>query len=380
MIEEKTAQYLNLLQKAEGEPTEIFSSLHFFSIDAISAFVYGSKNGGTTALLGNPTHVALLDDILSPERRKLAWFAVHRPGFTKWAYAQTGLMSSILHKIGAIPMKAPTTYTGIREHALAACTSYLAEPRMLDSHLPQTVIERLQAYQLENPEKMSDLDIASECADHLLAGIDTTADTLLFLIWTLSLPQHSHIQEKLREELLAYLSSENGKLPAVKNVAALPFLSAVIKETLRLFAPIPATEPRLCRSDTVIDGYEIPAGTIVGMAPYTLHRDEAAYPRPQEFNPERWLDHNGKELGASERANKHFWAFSSGARMCIGSNLAMAEMVTLVAAMYGKYKTSVRNGEEQISPGVTSRFEVIWDETMKSVVEHECWIKFEKLD
>lgn len=379
MIEEKTLQYLNLLEKANGKPTEIFSSLHFFSIDAISAFVYGPDHGGTTALLGTSAHVALLSDILSPDRRKLAWFSVHLPGFTEWAYGQTGILASVLHALGAIPMAAPTTYTAIREHALSACTSYLSKSHIHATSSSPTVMERLRAYQLSNPGEMSDLDIASECADHLLAGIDTTADTLLFLIWTLSLPQHRHIQERLRAELSTHASSDNKTVPAVKSASSLPFLYAIIKETLRLFAPIPATEPRLCRSNTVVDGFDIKAYTVVGIAPYVLHRDEDVYNSPLSFDPARWLDANGKELGVGELANKHFWAFSSGARMCIGSNLATAEMITLVAAMYTRYKTSVREGEEDVSPGVTSRFEVIRDETKEKMMEHECWIRFEKI-
>lgn len=396
MIEEKVAQFVKLIEENNGKPVEIFSSLHYFSLDAISTFVYGPHHGGTTALLGTPAHRALLDDILSPTRRKLAWFAVHLPNFTRWAYSQKWPISSVLNAVGLIPMNPPTTYSGIRVHALAASNSFIAESpfETKTGGVPaaQTVIARLRNHQLAHPGSLSDLEIASECADHLLAGIDTTADTLLFLIWVLSLPKHAHFQKALRSELHTHhiqgtveFDPATG-VPNAKSVASLPYLNAVIREALRLYTPLPATEPRVCYNDTVVDGFRIPAGTVVGMAPYVLHRDEAAYPSPLVFDPERWLPSNdneeGKEKEGIDVANRNFWAFSSGARMCIGMHLAMAEMLTLVAAIYNRYETNVRTGEEGVSPGVTSRFEVFWDESMEKdkMVEHECWIQFKQIE
>lgn len=65
--------------------------------------------------------------------------------------------------------------------------------------------------------------------------------------------------------------------------------------------------------------------------------------------------------------------------MCIGMHLAMAEMACLVAALYREYKTKLREGDEMITPGITSRFECFYDETMPEMREHECWIDFEKI-
>ncbi|GKT81574.1 benzoate 4-monooxygenase cytochrome P450 [Colletotrichum tofieldiae] len=64
---------------------------------------------------------------------------------------------------------------------------------------------------------------------------------------------------------------------------------------------------------------------------------------------------------------KWFWAFSSGGRMCIGIHLVMAEMTTLLAALYLKYTTSEKDRQKNVSPGITSRFEVFFDETFATV-------------
>jgi len=60
-------------------------------------------------------------------------------------------------------------------------------------------------------------------------------------------------------------------------------------------------------------------------------------------------------------------------------HLALAEISCLVAAVYQKYQTKVRKGEETVTPGITSRFECFFDETMPEMREHECWIDFEKI-
>lgn len=177
------------------------------------------------------------------------------------------------------------------------------------------ILNRLWPHHHSNkPGGLQDMDIASECADHFLAGIDTTSDTLMFLVWALSQPQNQVFQDKLREELLglpAEALNEHG-IPKAEAVDKLVYLNAVIKETLRLYAPLPVYAPRSLLVDAEIDGYKIPAGTIVGMAPYSMHRNPDVFKEPLKFDPERWLAPDTAEL------NRWFWAFLSGGRMCIG--------------------------------------------------------------
>jgi cytochrome P450 len=317
----------------------------------------------------------LIDDLLDPARRHLAWSIVHFPTITKWLTTRTGLLEQLLNNLCLMPMKKPFVYSGIRAHAWESFHKFKAAP---DEHkataVKTTLIGRL--FEVREKHNLSDVEIASECADHLLAGIDTTADTLMFMIWALSLPKHKHHQEKLRREIMTVQVGEHG-VPAPKDLILLPYLNAVIRETLRLYAPIPTYEPRSLPVDTVIDGYEIPANTIVGMSPYCLHRNEAIYLQPLSFEPERWLDPSGAFLSESHERNRNFWAFSTGARMCIGMHLANAEMLAMTAALYRKFSTTTN--QIDTSPGITSRYEVFGDETTRSMVEHECWIDFHTL-
>jgi cytochrome P450 len=270
-------------------------------------------------LRGNTQHRALLNDIIDPTRRYLSWFAVHLPTVTRWLYTRTGLTEQVVTPI--LPMQKPTTYTGIRKHALEAYESYQSAAQR-DASIVSTepsIMSRLwpshESVNKSGKNVLDSSDIASECADHLLAGIDTTADTLMFLIWALSRPQNHRIQKRLIEEVRAISQDmiEDG-VPTLDAIDKLPYLDVVIKETLRLYAPLPASEPRSIPKPCTIDGYDVPAGTVVNMSPYSLHRNAEVFPEPLKFDPDRWL-------GPAEQVavmNRWFWAFSSGGRMCIG--------------------------------------------------------------
>ncbi|KAJ5785306.1 benzoate 4-monooxygenase cytochrome P450 [Penicillium pulvis] len=380
LIEKNVKSYLDLLDREKGVSEEIFQSLHWFSLDTITGFLYGDKleYSGTNALTGNKKHRELLDDIIDPSRRKLSWFVVHLRAYTKWLYGRSGFTEKLIQSLGLFPMKSPTTYTGIRAHALMSTNRFdisvlFRKPPGPALSLIQKLWESTNAGEtrcLGSPE------MASEMADHCLAGIDTTSDTLMFAIWALSRGQNGAYQQRLIEEVTSIPETEcnDDGIPTVEAADKLPYLGAIIKETLRLYAPLPASEPRSLPVDTMIDGYTIPARTVVSMSPYTLHRNEEVFPDPLMFKPERWLG----ECGDLTEMKKWFWAFSSGGRMCIGLHLAMAEMTTLLAAIYRDYTTSEYEKQKGVSPGITSRFEVFYDETLPKMEEHECWINFEK--
>ncbi|KAL2435302.1 hypothetical protein ABEF95_015292 [Exophiala dermatitidis] len=381
MIQSKIATFLNYLESRPGQACEVFSALHYFAFDTISEFIYGPQHGATKAMLGNQKDQDLIKDILVPGRRHLAWYTTQFPAYTRWLTTRTGLLGELVDALHLMPMKKPYTYTGARQHALNSMNSFrdaLASGTVQADD--STVIGRL--YKARKQADLSDLQIASECADHLTAGIDTTSDTIMFLMWAVSLPQHQHIQAKLREEVRNVKVNEHG-VPYPRELTQLPYLNAVLRETLRLYAPLPTFEPRSSPVATVVDGYHIPAGTVVGISPYTLHRDPKVFPSPLSFQPERWLIHDDATgattlVPESDLRHRYFWAFSSGARMCIGMHLAFAEMTTLVTAVYRQYRTVARNPDT--SPAITSRFEVFYDESAPKIQEHECWIEFVKAD
>lgn len=180
------------------------------------------------------------------------------------------------------------------------------------------------------------LTVASEMLDHLAAGFETSSITLTYLAWELS--RRPCAQARLRQELKALMPPSSGSLPDPKELDRLPYMHAVVQETLRLHAAIPGPQPRVtpfpagaelggedegrgrASSSSSSSSFTIPPNVRVSASAHVLHRNPEVFPDPETWLPERWLEGEGE--GERER-NRWFWAFGSGGRMCVGSNLAI---------------------------------------------------------
>jgi cytochrome P450 len=78
---------------------------------------------------------------------------------------------------------------------------------------------------------------------------------------------------------------------------------------------------------STISGHQIPGGVRVAAQAHSLHRNAAVFPSPESFDVDRWLDDsNGYSEEQKRERDRWFWAFSSGGRMCVGSNFAVYGM------------------------------------------------------
>jgi cytochrome P450 len=167
--------------------------------------------------------------------------------------------------------------------------------------------------------------------DHLAAGHETSGITMTYLSWHLS--QNLALQDALRKELLTLspnmlLSSGSSmqNIPSSKDLDNLPLLHAVLMETLRLRAAIPGGQPRMTPNPSCSLGEftDIPGGVRVGAQAHSIHRNAEVFPDPEKWDHKRWMDsENGYTEEQRRERDRHFWAFSSGGRMCVGSNFAM---------------------------------------------------------
>ncbi|KXJ89800.1 cytochrome P450 [Microdochium bolleyi] len=203
----------------------------------------------------------------------------------------------------------------------------------------------LHATAIRQPE----LSVASEVLDHVLAGQETTGVSMTYLSWHLSqsLDLQSQLRQELRSEFPGLVSNElhdeqdraRISMPNEKQLDALPILHAVIMETVRLYSPAGGPEPRIVpQPSCFVAGHDIPGGTRISASVYNRHRDETAYPDPLKWDHTRWLKTGSCQ---SETANRHFWGFSSGGRMCLGSNFAVHEMKLTVAAIWANYTSHI---------------------------------------
>ncbi|KAL4757704.1 cytochrome P450 [Aspergillus foveolatus] len=179
---------------------------------------------------------------------------------------------------------------------------------------------------------LSELDVITEAGNMIVAGSDTTAVTLTYLVWVvLSRPQ---LQREIEGEVLAL---EEGYDDA--KLETLPVLNAVIKEALRLYGAAPGSLPRTVpRGGATLGGYFIPEGMTVSTQSWTIHRDENLFPNPDSFNISRWLKENEAGIPAAQLA---FSPFGAGARICLGIHLAYMEL-RLAAAEFFRRCRGVR--------------------------------------
>ncbi|KAJ6013404.1 hypothetical protein N7540_007995 [Penicillium herquei] len=194
-------------------------------------------------------------------------------------------------------------------------------------------------YEFEKDDvSLSDTDVAMEASSLIVAGSDTTAITLTYLIWViLSRP-------KLRSDLEAELATL-GENWNESQLEALPLLNAIITETLRLYGAAPGLLPRTVPEGGVsFSGYYIPAGMTVGTQSWTVHRNPLQFPDPEMFDPERWLP-GPKET--SEAGQMAFSPFGSGSRTCLGIHLSWMELRLTAAEFF------LRCGNVKLAPSVT---------------------------
>ncbi|XP_006455053.1 hypothetical protein AGABI2DRAFT_187530 [Agaricus bisporus var. bisporus H97] len=145
--------------------------------------------------------------------------------------------------------------------------------------------------------------------------------------FVLSMLKNRDVQREVQRELDSVIGSE--QMPTMSDLPRLPYLSAVIKETLRWNPVAPLSVPRMTTSEDVYDGYYIPKGAIVLTNIYAMLHDEDAYPEPEEFKPERFIK-NGV-LRDDVPDPEAIATFGFGRRICPGSHIALP-FIHLIAA------------------------------------------------
>ncbi|GAB4861036.1 hypothetical protein Ancab_040060 [Ancistrocladus abbreviatus] len=170
-------------------------------------------------------------------------------------------------------------------------------------------------------EKSSDFDsdtaIKATCLAMTLAGTDGQSATLT---WALSLLLNKRSAlKKVQDELDIHVGKE--RLVDESDMKNLIYLQVVVKETLRLYPPVPLSAPREAVTDCIVGGYHVPARTRLFVNLYKIHRDPQMWQDPCEFHPERFMTtHENVDLKGN---NFELIPFGSGKRVCPGISFAL---------------------------------------------------------
>ncbi|XP_058187589.1 cytochrome P450 81Q32-like [Rhododendron vialii] len=177
-----------------------------------------------------------------------------------------------------------------------------------------TMIDHLLSLQESQPEYYTDEIIKGIIIVMILAGTDTSAVTME---WAMTfLVNHPEVLMKARAELDAHVGQD--RLIDEHDLNKLPYLQAIISETLRLCPAAPMLLPHMSSDACTIGGYSVPRDTLLLINAWAIHRDPKAWDDPTSFKPERF------EVGEVERHK--LMPFGLGRRACPGEGLAQRVM------------------------------------------------------
>ncbi len=237
------------------------------------------------------------------------------------------------------------TMIPIRKFSRMACDnampgSPIAQLRQRESHLSKYTAASISS----NISK----DLLDEAITLLFAGQDTSAATLSWTLHLLSL--HPDKQEMVAKELRSVLGDVVGKLVSKSMISQMPYLDAVIKESMRLY-PVAPFIVRMLTTDITIPNDEthtsdkytskktitLPASTFACIWIYALHRNPKLWDRPNEFLPERWIDPTLRSRDLGQEEYGAYMPFAIGPRNCLGQPLAQVILRVVLARILITY-------------------------------------------
>ncbi|WP_017297973.1 cytochrome P450 [Nodosilinea nodulosa] len=242
-------------------------------------------------------------------------------------------IQNALNMQGKLLMRAlPLDWPGLPWHRyLNLVASYEASMRQIiqakrqaTGDEPDVLSMLMQVRDEDSGDRLSEAELLGHVGVLFVAGHETSANALTWTIFLLS--QHPEIMADLLDELEATL---HGAPPSLEQLAQLPLLENVIKESLRILSPVP-WNGRVTAQPTELGGYQLPAGTEVLVSLYQTHQMPDLYPDPAAFDPHRW-----------ETIHPDAYAynpFSAGPRLCIGAGFAMMEIKIILAMLLQRYR------------------------------------------
>ncbi|XP_029361300.1 cytochrome P450 2U1 [Echeneis naucrates] len=171
--------------------------------------------------------------------------------------------------------------------------------------------------------------------DLFIAGTDTTTNSILWILLYMML--FPDIQDKVAAEIDEVVGRHRN--PSMADKGSLPFTEATIMEVQRLTVVVPLGIPHMASKTTVFRGYTIPQGTVILPNLWSVHRDPSVWENPENFDPTRFLDDDGKLL-----RKECFIPFGIGRRVCMGEQLAKMELFLTITSLLQAFKFRLPEG------------------------------------
>jgi len=246
-------------------------------------------------------------------------------------------------------------FRDLREFASNAINSYSSDPTMLDRAQP-TIFHQLMVPNLKDQGRVpSRRSLMGETMALIAAGHDTVGGACT--VGTFHVLKNPEVHARLVEELQEAWPDVDSPV-GYQGLEKLTYLTAVIKESLRLAHGIVSNLPRVTGVDMKIANYPVPKNTIVSMSVTFMHLNPDIFPDPHRFDPNRWLIADTEKLA---EMNNNLWPFSRGSRMCLGITLAWCELYLIFANIFRRTTLQLSNASERDYTTFRDFFVPVWD-------------------
>ena len=318
------------------EPVDLGDWLHYCAFDVVGEVTFARKfgileqgkdiDGMIKAIKGMLAYAALCGQV--PEFHKVL---LGNPLFTLLMPAMETWDQVVLFTLKAINERASIKRDG--ELLIADVAG-------------RDMLSRWASIQSSDPLKMSTRDIVVHLSGNVFAGADTTAVALRAIVYFLC--RHPKSMKKLVEEIDQ--ADRDGQLSSPisfkETIAHLPYVGAVIKESMRLQSSTGLLMERHVPAEGVdLHGHHLPPGTIVGINTWVTNRDPTVFPDPESYRPERWLDATEAQLREMDALFE--FNFGSGSRKCPGRHTSWVEMHKVIPQLFREYEVELTRPDKE---------------------------------
>ncbi|KAI5358889.1 putative cytochrome P450 [Septoria linicola] len=221
-----------------------------------------------------------------------------------------------------------------------------SDPTIIEAQpgVPTSILDKFLDANERDPVYFTDAHITMGLGANVTAGSDTTSTTLTWAFYNLI--RNPSTLARLRSELSA--TGTPASQLSFRTAQSLPYLNAVIDETLRLFPQTGFGLPRVVPvGGATICNYHFPAGSTVSMNAWAMHYNSAFFPDAQAFKPERWLE---SDKATKETMQAAYFPFGLGSRTCIGKNIASLVILKALPQLVERFdvEVKVKDGQEKL--------------------------------
>ncbi|KAL2356702.1 cytochrome P450 [Cryomyces antarcticus] len=320
-VDDSVKHFLGKMDEQQGRSVDMGSWVQLFAFDVIGEVTF-SKRFGFMDVGKDDGSFSAIEGAL----RSASWI-----GQVPWLYWIHDFFSPVIGSHLGIAAR----HGSLRSFAMSEVSA--RKDRGTDR---KDILSKLFQAHEDKPAEFDDNAVISMATSNIFAGSDTTAiSTRAIIYYLLKNPEH---KRRLVSEIDDMRS--RGKLsdPVTLDEANnMEYLQAVMYEALRLHPAVGMSLPRVTPEGGVeIDGRFLPAGTVIGVNPWVVHRNKDVFGEDVEsFRPDRWLKEDNGDM------HRFFFAFGSGARMCLGRNISWMEMSKLIPTMFMHYDLELSDPE-----------------------------------